>query len=366
MTSVTAVVGGQYGSEGKGAVVASIAGRFDAFVRSGGPNAGHTIYFIGRRWKMQQLPCGWVNPRAALVIAPGAVFSPRVLLREVAAIADALGWFDDLIERVFIDDRAGVLDDHHHEQEGGTGGELHRRIGSTGEGVGAARMARLARDPALFRQARDIRRGEFVAETARGRVDLVDMVRADTPGLLLQYLRSGRRVLLEGTQGFGLSLVHGLWPYVTTADTTAAQLCADAGLPPLAVRDVLVVLRTYPIRVAGNSGPLKGEMTWEELSSRIGTKVEERTTVTNKVRRVGEWDGDLAARACRVNGATQVALTFADYIDPAITGATRREQVLSSARVRRFINRVEEECGTPVRYVGTGGHELSVVDLWEV
>lgn len=366
MTSVTAVVGGQYGSEGKGAVVAAMASRFDAFVRSGGPNAGHTIHFLGRRWKMQQLPCGWINPRAVLVIAPGAVFSPRVLLREVAEVTDSLGRSNDLIERVLIDERAGVLDDHHHEQEGGTSGELHQRIGSTGEGVGAARMARLARDQSSFRLARDIRRGEFVEVTRYGRVDLADMIRAGTSEFLLQYLRVGRRVLLEGTQGFGLSLIHGTWPFVTTADTTAAQLCADAGLPVSTVRDVVVVLRTYPIRVAGNSGPLKGEMTWQELSARIGVVTEERTTVTNKVRRVGEWDSDLAARACLINGATQIALTFADYIDPSIAGATRREQVLSSPSVRRFINRVETECNTPVRYVGTGGRELAVVDLWEV
>lgn len=342
---VMAVVGGQYGSEGKGVIVNHIANRFGYHVRTGGPNAGHSFVHHGEVFKMQAIPCGWTNPEAAIVIGRGALVNPEILRAEV----EMLRTIDkDIRHRVFVDSRAGVLDPSFHYQEGGVNGEIHARIGSTGEGVGAAREARVSRDPNKFKLFADVAK-EW---------GLDDLVCVNTPALLNGAIKRGENVLLEGTQGSGLSLIHGPWPYVTSNDTNAAQLAADAGIPPHWVTDVLLVVRTHPIRVAGNSGPLWKETTWTDMSKKVGKSVEEKTTVTRLTRRVGEWDSVLVSESARLNAPTSVALTFADYIDPECEGVN--EWVLLSPKVRDFISMVENVTEAPVEFVGTGG------DGWQV
>jgi len=343
---VLAVVGAQYGSEGKGVIVYAIAREFGVHVRVGGPNAGHSFIENGREWKMQAVPCGWVNRDAMLVLGRGGVFNPAIVAREVAEIEKV---DPSIKDRLFIDAYAGVLDERFAKEEGHTSGELHRRIGSTGEGVGAARIARLRRDPGQFRLWKD----------AAAEVGLDRCLAEDTPALLANALQDGKNVLLEGTQGSGLSLIHGPWPFVTSHDTNAAQLAADVGLPPHCVSRVLLVARTFPIRVAGNSGPLFGELTWAEMSRRLGRKVEERTTVTKKVRRVGIWDDRLMDRAVTINGPTSVALTFLDYICSADEGKSRWEDLSDASR--QFVWYIERRWGVRVSLVGTGGPNRSVI-----
>lgn len=343
---VCAVVGAQFGSEGKGVVVNHIARKYGAHVRTGGPNAGHTFFHEGRVHKVQQLPCGWTNPGASLVIGPGAVLNMDILNAEVDLVEE-MGY--NVRDRVFIDARAGILTEAHHLEEGGVDGEIHQRIGSTGEGVGACRHARMFRNPEKFRQYDDI---------------------ADThsyPSMLTdRFLERSPTILLEGTQGFGLSLTHGEWPKVTSSDTTAAQLLADAGVAPTRLDRVILVARSMPIRVAGNSGNLAGETTWEQLSARLGRTVLERTTVTKKVRRIGHWDHDLMDAAVRVNGATEIALTFADYIAPEDHMVTEYGKL--SGPTRAFVEGMEDQYGIPVTYIGTGFSDKtgwSVVDRSE-
>ena len=216
-------------------------------------------------------------------------------------------------------------------------GTLHARIGSTGEGVGACRHARMRRKAGEFLRYRDL---------------------SDARGLRMcgsQRILGAHSILLEGTQGFGLSLIHGDWPNVTSHDTTAAQLLADAGVPPTRLDRVVLVARTMPIRVAGNSGPLHGETSWDDLSSRLGRPVLERTTVTKKVRRIGEWDQDLVDEAVRVNGATEIALTFLDYLSPE--DANKRTFASLSPRSRNFITNLEDRHAIPVTMMGTGYDE---------
>lgn len=338
MTTATAVVGGQLGSEGKGVVVRHIAMDYSFHVRTGGPNAGHTFYAYGRPWKMQALPCGWVNPNAVLAIGAGAVLDLDVLEREVS---EAMEVDPTVLARVRIDFNAGILEPRHHKAEGGVKGELHQRIGSTGEGVGAARLDRIARDPAFFRRAGDLPHTQtFCGRSIRYFI-------TDVSAMLV-----GRRVLLEGTQGFGLSLVHGQWPHVTSHDTTSAQLAADAGVPPWAVQKVVLVVRTMPIRVAGPSGPLQGETSWDALSARLGRRVEERTTVTKKIRRIGQWDEQMVSDAVRINGATEIAVTFLDYLSPEDRGVSRFEDL--SSKSRSFVDYLERYYEIPVRLLGTG------------
>ncbi|KKK79193.1 hypothetical protein LCGC14_2835950, partial [marine sediment metagenome] len=141
--TVTALVGAQYGSEGKGVIAAKIAHLYSVHVRTGGPNAGHSFIHEGKVHVQQVIPCGWKNPRAKLVIGAGMLLDMGQLRREIRVIEK---YDPGILDRLWIDSAAGVLDPRFHEQEGGTKGEIHERIGSTGEGVGAARVARINRD----------------------------------------------------------------------------------------------------------------------------------------------------------------------------------------------------------------------------
>lgn len=350
------IVGAQYGSEGKGAIVQKIANRYKSHIRVGGPNAGHTIYHEGRKYVMQTVPCGWINPKAHLFIGRGGLVNPSLLLSEIQEIEKHAD--PNIRRRLWVDPMAGVCDDTFHAVEGGIHGEMHHRIGSTGEGVGAARVARTMRHPDHFKFMKDV----------AGQYSLEDVVTRDTATMIRGYIEDGVDTLIEGTQGSGLSLIHGPWPYATSADTNAAQLCADVGLPPQWVTDVMLVARTYPIRVAGNSGPLRDEITWAFLSERLGKAVEEKTSVTKKVRRIGKWDDELFMRAVRLNDPTEIALTFLDYINPADADKTDFDSLSVDSKefvlnVDSLINRVGyKNRATHVRWVGTGPN--TVVERW--
>jgi len=326
---VLAVVGAQYGSEGKGVVVNYLANRYRVHVRTGGSNAGHAFFYKGRVWKMHVIPCGWTNPEAILVLGRGMLVNPEILLRELEAIREVDPTID---ERLIIDTQAGILDRSFHEKEGGT-----------------ARIARIRRGPSRFKLAKDV----------ADEYGLRRYLRENTPKLLQQYLDDVQNVLLEGTHGSGLSLIHGPWPYVASHDTNAAQLAADAGIPPMLVNRVLLVARTYPVRVAGNSGPLKNEMTWEEISRRVGKRVVERTPVTDNIR-VGEWDEELLDNAVTLNRPTSIAITFMDYLSPQDEGKTQWEDLSDTAK--RFVCYVESRFRIRVSLIDTGGPNWAIVD----
>lgn len=344
---LTVLVGGQYGSEGKGAVAAHVADRYDVHVRVGSPNAGHTIYWQNEKHVMQSIPCGWINPNAHIFIGRGALINMRLLMKELVHIME---YYPHFLDRLYIDAEAGILDEHFHEEEGGVNGEMHKRIGSTGEGVGPARIARLQRDPAKFRQFKD------VAEE----YGLEKCVCYNSPGMLADLQDKGANILIEGTQGSALSLLHSHWPYCTSIDTNAAGIISEVGIAPSRVTDVLMVVRTFPIRVAGNSGPMKNEITWEDVSNNVGQCVEERTTVTKKVRRVAEWDQELYEQSCILNEPTEVALMFADYIDPEVAGCMDIAEVLSSSILRDFI--YENGLQKLVKYIGTGPRTIAELE----
>lgn len=338
---IAVLVGGQYGSEGKGAVVAHIANDYSVHVRVGSPNAGHTIYWNGEKHVMQSIPCGWINPDAMIIIGRGALINIKQFMKELGHI---LRYYPDFTDRLFIDEEAGILDEKFHEAEGGTEGEMHRRIGSTGEGVGPARVARINRDLNEFRQFK------HVAEE----LDLVDCMVKNTPKMIAEMQDNGENILIEGTQGSGLSLLHSYYPYCTSIDTNAAGIISEVGIAPARVTDVILVLRTYPIRVAGNSGPMKNEITWEELNMRMGVVIKpEKTTVTKKVRRIAEWDDDLFLQSCILNEPTQYVLTFADYIDPSLYEVDDKEKVLRSQPLKKFLQEHGLDC-EKLKLIGTG------------
>lgn len=341
---LTVLVGGQYGSEGKGAVAAHVANDYGVHVRVGSPNAGHTIWWRDEKHVMQSIPCGWINPDAKIVIGRGALLNMKQFMKELVHI---LTYYPDFMKRLYIDPEAGILDEKFHQQEGGTEGEMHRRIGSTGEGVGPARVARINRDPAQFRQFKN------VAEE----YGLEQCLCENTPKMLADLQDKGINILIEGTQGSGLSLLHSHYPYCTSIDTNAAGIISEVGIAPSRVTDVLMVVRTYPIRVAGNSGYMKGEITWEELNRRMGIEIQpEKTTVTKKVRRIAEWDDELFEQSCLLNAPTEIALTFADYIDPAIANSTNMAMIVGSAPLNAFIR--EHGLADKLKYIGTGAKTM--------
>ena len=332
---LTVLVGGQYGSEGKGAVAAHVANDYDVHVRVGSPNAGHTIYWNGEKHVMQSIPCGWINPKATIMIGRGALLNMKQFMKELVHI---MQYYPDFMKRLVIDEEAGILSEKFHEQEGGTHGEMHKRIGSTGEGVGPARVARINRDPNEFKQFKDVA-AEYGLEQC--------MVK-NTP----KMQNAGANIMIEGTQGCALSLLHSHWPYCTSIDTNAAGIISEVGIAPTRVTNVLMVVRTYPIRVAGNSGPMQGEITWEELSNRLGKDVTpEHTTVTKKIRRIAEWDDDLFEQALVLNAPTEIALTFADYVDPFIANTTDLRRIKASEPLTDFI--VKHNIKN-IRYISTG------------
>lgn len=338
---LTVLVGGQYGSEGKGAIAAHIANQYNAHVRVGSPNAGHTIYWNGAKHVMQSIPCGWINPEAVIVIGRGALLNMKQFMKELVHI---MSYYPNFLDRLKIDPEAGILDEKFHQQEGGVNGEMHRRIGSTGEGVGPARVARINRDPNEFRQFKDIAE-EYGLEKC---------LSPNTPKSLATMQDRGYNILIEGTQGSALSLLHSYWPYCTSIDTNAAGIISEVGIAPSRVTDVLMVCRTYPIRVAGNSGPMNCETTWEELSKKIGRNVTEKTTVTKKTRRVADWDDELFVQSYLLNAPTEIALTFADYIDPGVYGCSNLGAVLYSDKIQAFLHDHLGEVLDKLKYIGTG------------
>lgn len=338
---VDVVVGGEFGSEGKGQVVSHIAKDYDLLIRVGGPNAGHKV-FGSPPYTHHQLPSGTRFCEAKLLIGPGAVLNVAKLLQEIADCGvDA--------RRLTIDGGAMIIEKADIEAEGG----LIRGIGSTGSGTGAATARRIM--------------GRGTTRLARDCPELRPYIGEAFAVMENAYFR-GKRILLEGTQGTGLSLYHGDYPYVTSRDTTAMGCLAEAGIPPRWVRRVLMVCRTYPIRVqspaGGTSGPLKS-ISWKEVSDRSGIPVaellaKEKTSTTNRRRRVGEFDWALLRRASLLNGATDVALTFTDYISVKNRQANRFDQLTSETI--RFIDEVERVAGVPVSLVATGFNHRSVID----
>lgn len=339
---LTVVVGGQYGSESKGRVAGYLGqtGGVTA-VRVAGPNAGHTAYDArGHKWALRQIPVVAVtNPHANLVIGQGSEIDLDVLADEIKRLNDA-GF--GVQHRLFIDRTATLVTAEMKEAEGHYGGELTQRLGSTGKGVGAARAER------AWRRAP-------VAESA----EELEPWLCDTVGMLERCLQAGDHVLIEGTQGYGLGLHAGYYPFCTSSDCRAVDFLAMAGLSPWAPcvgeLDVWVVVRTFPIRVAGNSGPLYGETTWDALAQfSHGYIRPEHTTVTLKERRVGVWDPELARAAVLANGGptVHVALAMFDYLQPDMAGVTDVDRLDAEAWGR--IKAYEADLGAKIELIGTG------------
>lgn len=329
----TIVVGGQYGSEGKGKVVALLAKVSSSpwLVRCGGPNSGHTVTIDGKPVILRQVPSCAEPENATFCLAAGCVVDEEILLCELEMLKIPR-------ERIIVDPRSVLLTDRDREAEA----KSLVRIGSTCSGTGAAILRRMSREKGV-RLSKD-------SASIKGRC------RVETVATLLHSrIRHGGDVIVEGTQGFALSLLHGPdYPYVTSRDTTASGFAMEVGLSPTQIDNVVMVIRTFPIRVGGTSGPFANEFSWEHIQAISGAPevVPEYTSVTKRLRRVARFDFDLVKLACQYNCPTSLAVMGLDRLDYANTGVTDSNKL--SATAQKFLDELELATRVPVNFVGTG------------
>src|SRR5690348_14762579 len=305
------IVGGFYGDEGKGKIVAYLAKKECPFiaVRGGvGPNAGHTFSYEGKTHKVRMLPSAALNPSTRLMIGAGVLIDPKILSNEISEFSAS--------NRTLIDSQSGVIEKIHIERDI-EAEHLKNNIGTTGTGTGPANSDRALRS---LKIAKDV-------------PELIPYI-GDVSGAVNEAIDNGEKVLVEGTQGTFLSLYHGGYPYVTSKDVTAAGICSDVGIGPKRVDEVLAVFKAYVTRVGG--GPLENEIPESEAVKRGW---QEFGSVTGRPRRSAPFDMDLAKKAIRINSATQLAVTKLDVVFPQSFKV--REYSRLPAEARKFIEEIE-------------------------
>jgi adenylosuccinate synthase len=332
----TIVVGGQWGDEGKGKIISYLCEKDNPSIvaRGGvGPNAGHSVEVNGEKYGIRMIPTGFPNKNSKLAIGAGVLVDPEVLLKEI----EMLDKFD-IKNRLIVDKNCGIIEEKHKEMDK-SNSHLSKEIGSTGTGCGPANVDRAMR---TLKLAKD--------------VEVLKPFLGDVSNAVNDALDNNENVLIEGTQGTLLSLYYGSYPYVTSKDTTASSFAADVGIGPTKVDEVVVVFKSYPTRVG--EGPFPTEMSFEE-SERLG--LVEYGTVTGRRRRIGFFDYDLAKKVCRLNGATQIALTCLDKYDEECYGITNYDDLTEKGKA--FIKEIEEKVGVPVKLISTGPELHQTIDL---
>ena len=328
---VTVIVGGQFGGEGKGKVAYKFAQEQSARIalRVGGTNSGHTVIdSSGYAIILRQLPTAALLPDVTCVLGAGSYINPDILLEEVFQTGLAH-------DRLLIDPYATIITERELNEEEGS--SLRGSIASTLSGTGAAVRRRISREKSV--------------RLAKHEEILQEFLQPVVP-FLRDNLSSGERVIIEGTQGFGLSLLHSkYYPYVTSRDTSAAAFISEAGLSPLDIDDVVLVLRAFPIRVGGNSGPLPDEIDWETITheSNSDRPILEYTSVTKTVRRVARFNADVVRQAIMVNQPTCVILNHLDHID----ASCGRLNMLTN-KASEFVDEVELLIEKQIDYFGFG------------
>ena len=331
-----AVIGAQWGDEGKGKIVDWLSNRAEVVVRfQGGHNAGHTLVVGDKVYKLSVLPSGVVQGKLS-IIGNGVVVDPWAFLDEIARVqAQGVEIGPDLL--VLADNACLILPLHRdldqaREKQAGT-----NKIGTTGRGIGPAYEDKVGRRAIRVgdlsdRAAVEAKMGRLLAHhnALRRGLDLpeadpkalVDELMAVAPRILpyaqpawlrLQAIaRSGKKILFEGAQGALLDVDHGTYPYVTSSNTVAGQAAAGSGLGPGSVGYVLGIMKAYTTRVG--EGPFPTEL-FDEVGKRIGEVGHEFGTVTGRARRCGWFDAVLARQSVAVNGIDGVALTKLDVLD---------------------------------------------------
>ncbi len=371
------VTDGQWGSTGKGLITTFLASKFRPGILSttNMANAGHTAVhedgerkFIAKALPSAAILNNWIegyNPH--ILIGPTAAFHLDQLLKEI--------YLCGISEQIGIHPRAGVITEEHRRAET----DLERgtkHIASTMQGCGTFLADKIMRRKDL-KLARDYEQLHYfmlenmwASETFSKIEDKVKYLAADSMPLLLNLLMDkGLTILHEGSQGFSLDINLGShFPQCTSRSTTAVQNLSDMGLAPKNMGSVYLVIRPYPIRVGnvvedgqtvGYSGDCycdHKETTWEDVAKDAGAPPEvtagELTTVTKRLRRVFTFSRRQVREAVVANGATFIALNFANYIDWSCYGTNDYDAL--PPKVIDFIKMLEDLAGIPVNLVGTG------------
>jgi len=356
------VTDGAWGSCGKGLIASGLADKYrpDVISTTNMANAGHTAVdadgakFIAKAIPSPAALSKWrkaYNPK--IVIGATSAFHLSQMLKEI----EECGLADD---QVIIHPRAGIITNTHREAEADAKtGTKH--IASTMQGCGTFMADKIMRRQNLM-LAKDYKElDKFVFSP--------DDAAQSIPQMLMKILENDGTVMHEGSQGFSLDISHGShYPHCTSRSTTAPQNIADIGLPTQMMGDIYLVIRPYPIRVGnvleddkvvGYSGDCYDdhrETTWEQVAKESGAPPEvmagELTTVTKRLRRVFTFSEKQLKEAVLVNGATKIALNFANYIDWDCYGCDMFSQLPS--KVHEFVERIESVAKIPVGVVGTG------------
>ncbi|MEK7316895.1 MAG: adenylosuccinate synthase [Candidatus Eisenbacteria bacterium] len=410
--SCRVVVGAQWGDEGKGKIVDLMSEEADIVVRyQGGPNAGHTVCFNGQTFILHLIPSGILRPNTLCYIGNGVVLDPAALRAERERVEKG---GIDVAGRLFVSGSTHVILPDHKviEKHAETTGKA---IGTTGRGIGPAYTDKAGRvgmrvvdllDPAIreerIRALRD-RTLRLVGDDApvtplhdvlSAAARDAEMLRPLVVNVSLEVnnaLRAGKRVLLEGAQGSHLDIDHGTYPYVTSSSATAGGACTGAGVGPTNIQEVIGVAKAYATRV-GN-GPFPSELSGE-LAERLREEGREYGATTGRPRRCGWFDVVAIRHAARVNGLTSLIITKLDVLDSLAevscvvayeihgrrvtempeslaeldaitpvhetfagwkkptTGARHWEDLPPEAR--RYLDRLEELAGVPIRLISVG------------
>jgi adenylosuccinate synthase len=324
-----AVVGSQWGDEGKGKIVDWLSERADIVVRfQGGHNAGHTLVVNNNTYKLSLLPSGVVRPGKLSVIGNGVVVDPWALAKEISEL-QAQG-VEISRDNLRVADNATLILPLHRELDGlREGAAGANAIGTTKRGIGPAYEDKVGRrairvmdlvNLKTLTHHNALRRGlgvdevsadqlfEELSEIAPKVLPYVDRVWA----LLDQYRREGKRILFEGAQGALLDIDHGTYPFVTSSNTVAGQAATGSGLGPKAVSYVLGITKAYTTRVG--QGPFPTELK-DEVGQMLGDRGHEFGTVTGRRRRCGWFDACLVRQTIKVAGIDGIALTKLDVLD---------------------------------------------------
>jgi adenylosuccinate synthase len=414
-----AVLGAQWGDEGKGKIVDLLTPHFGIVARyQGGHNAGHTVYVKGRKFVLHLIPSGILHQGVLCVIGNGVVVDPGALFAEIDELA-ALGI--EVGDRLLISDKAHLILPYHREldvlSEARRG---ERKIGTTSRGIGPAyedkigrrgiRICDLVDTPALADEVRENvhARNQIIKDSKMEWRAVHEQLleygarmrpwTGDVSLALDRAMRNGTRVLIEGAQGTMLDIDHGTYPYVTSSNASIGGACTGLGIPPRAVHGVLGVAKAYITRVG--EGPLPTELTGE-MGERLRESGQEYGASTGRPRRCGWYDAIAVRYAVRVNGIDALALTKLDVLDgldridictgyamgdrridefPAdaaslgactpvyeswpgwrtpTRGVTRFADLPVEAR--RYIARLEEVSGVPVAIVSTGSDRAETI-----
>ena len=329
-----AVLGAQWGDEGKGKIVDMLTPHFSAVARyQGGHNAGHTVYVDGQKFVLHLIPSGILHAGVTCVIGNGVVIDPEALFKEVDELARAGIGVDG---RLLVSEKAHVILSYHREldvlSEARRG---ERKIGTTSRGIGPAYEDKIGRRGIricdLFGE-RDALATE-VRENVNARNHAIkdstldwkpvfehllahgERLRpwvADTSLFLYQTMAAGKSVLFEGAQATLLDIDHGTYPFVTSSNASAGGICTGLGVPPRAIGGVLGVAKAYTTRVG--EGPLPTELSGE-LADRLRETGQEYGASTGRPRRCGWYDAVVVRYSARVNGLDAIALTKLDVLD---------------------------------------------------